>query len=90
MPPEFAFRWDKNRGIDVTGLDQYRAGEAIFSFFDIENINVHSLLFHTGYLTVKAINESGGKRDLYTLTYPNREVKESFVGHLQSLPEVPG
>lgn len=80
--PTFLLQLIKNQNADVTGLDEYRTGSAIFDSFDIENINVYSLLFQTGYLTIKAIRGSGGKRDLYTLSYPNIEVKESFLEHV--------
>lgn len=80
--PSFLTRMIKIHHIDVTSLDNYRAGEAIFEPFDIERINVYSLLFQAGYLTVKSIEEAGGNRNLYNLSYPNLEVKESFSEHL--------
>jgi Predicted AAA-ATPase/PD-(D/E)XK nuclease superfamily len=80
--PTFLLQLIKNHKIDVTNLDGYRTGGAIFDSFDIENMNIYSLLFQTGYLTIKTIKGSGGKRDLYTLAYPNLEVKESFLEHL--------
>lgn len=80
--PTFLLHLIKENKVDVTKLDGYRTGKAIFDSFDIENLNVYSLLFQTGYLTIKSIKGSGGKRDFYTLAYPNQEVKESFLEHL--------
>lgn len=39
-------------------------------------------MFYTGYLTIKSYDSSNG---LYTLGYPNREVRESFVNGLMEI-----
>ncbi len=44
--------------------------------FDIENLNLVSVLFQTGYLTVKSYNSL---LRVYELDYPNIEVKSAFV-----------
>ena len=54
-------------------------GEAAFDSFDIEHIDTYSLLFQTGYLTIKAIEDAFG---LFSLDYPNREVKDSMLQYL--------
>ena len=51
----------------------------IFEKFDIENIELISLLFQTGYLTVK---ELGERDNYYVLDYPNHEVRESMYQFL--------
>lgn len=57
------------------------------STFDTEHPNPGSLLFQTGYLTIKGTLDDG---DLYKLGYPNREVKESLVdGLLSAYREAP-
>jgi hypothetical protein len=51
-----------------------------FEKFDISTIgidNISSLLFQTGYLTIKERNEG-----TFILSYPNREVKTSFLQYL--------
>ncbi len=53
-------------------------GQAAFESFDLENIDTHSLLFQTGYLTIKSVESFG----LYVLDYPNREVKDSMLQYL--------
>jgi Predicted AAA-ATPase/PD-(D/E)XK nuclease superfamily len=47
----------------------------VFEQYDIQNIDLVSLLFQTGYLTVKSVNPMTGD---YVLDYPNKEVRESF------------
>ena len=54
------------------------------SSFDIENIPITTLLFQTGYLTIKTVlNEADGLN--YELSYPNFEVKTSLNRHLAGL-----
>ena len=50
-----------------------------FDSYDIEQLETEPLLFQTGYLTIKHIDKEYG---LYTLTYPNLEVKESMLSYL--------
>jgi hypothetical protein len=45
---------------------------------DYININTETLLFQTGYLTVKK-KDSSEDGVLYTLDFPNKEVKDSFL-----------
>ena len=37
-----------------------------------------TLLFQTGYLTISGIRDFGGTR-FYSLDFPNREIRESFL-----------
>jgi hypothetical protein len=52
-----------------------------FESFDIEHMEITSLLFQTGYLTIKGkdVTDDG---TIYQLSYPNKEVRESFLKHL--------
>jgi hypothetical protein len=47
--------------------------------FDIENLKIEPLLFQTGYLTI--VEENPLLRN-YTLSFPNLEVKESYLSSL--------
>lgn len=58
-------------------LDDVKVGETSFDNYDLENIGINPLLFQTGYLTIKSYD-----RGLYTLGYPNREVKDSMLQYL--------
>jgi hypothetical protein len=46
--------------------------------FDLDNLKVIPILFQTGYLTIK--NE--GMFNSYNLSFPNKEVKESYIRSL--------
>ncbi len=59
-------------------FDDTIAGQTLFDSYDIRNIDVVSLLFQTGYLTIKEIDEFG----LYRLGYPNKEVRDSMLDYL--------
>ncbi len=54
-----------------------KVGMTAFSSYDIDKLETVPLLFQTGYLTIKK-----KIRRLYTLGYPNLEVKESMLQHL--------
>jgi hypothetical protein len=52
-----------------------------FDSYDIENLDIAALLFQTGYLTVKKITIEDEEKT-YELSYPNHEVKNSFLTYL--------
>jgi Predicted AAA-ATPase/PD-(D/E)XK nuclease superfamily len=60
-------------------VENIYANNVMLGKFDIENMEIVSLLFHTGYLTIK-------ERDIMTgdmiLDYPNKEVRESMYQFL--------
>ncbi len=60
-------------------LDGMQVSETTFDSFDLENLQLEALLFQTGYLTIKAYE---ARRRLYTLGYPNLEVRESMMDYL--------
>ncbi|WP_170254630.1 ATP-binding protein [Phaeodactylibacter luteus] len=47
--------------------------------FDIENLKIEPLLFQTGYLTIVKEDSLFGE---YILSFPNKEVKESYLRNL--------
>ncbi len=57
-------------------LENVKATEEELKSFDVNNLNSKNILFQTGYLTFKSYNESRG---VYTLSYPNKEVKQSYL-----------
>ncbi|MEZ5039077.1 MAG: AAA family ATPase [Saprospiraceae bacterium] len=74
--PTFLIKLLKERMVYETG--ETEVGQVAFDGFDLENIDTISLLFQTGYLTIKAIAPLG----LYKLDYPNKEVKDSMLQYL--------
>jgi len=65
----------------IPELENISAGEEILWSFDIENINIETLLFQTGYLTIK------DKKNWfwwieYELKVPNKEILQSLNKYL--------
>jgi hypothetical protein len=79
--PTFLTRLIKSREIDLMELENLPVNSYIFESYDIENLEIPALLFQTGYLTVKKITVKGEK-ETYHLSYPNQEVRDSFLTHL--------
>jgi hypothetical protein len=70
----------KKTGASIDRYERMSVNENFFEKFDIGTIgidNISSLLFQTGYLTIKEI-----KDDIYMLSYPNREVRTAFLQYL--------
>ena len=65
----------------VYDVENIQMGELGLSTFEPGRADSSSLLFQTGYLTIKDISPSG---QVFTLGFPNREVKNSFLDGLLS------
>jgi len=90
---EFLFKIIKQRNFELPYLYKRYYTEEILEKFDIlsynfentslviEYISIEALMLQTGYLTIKEI-EKIGAREVYTLDYPNREVREAFNNEL--------
>ncbi|MCS6796873.1 MAG: AAA family ATPase, partial [Raineya sp.] len=62
----------------VYDLRNLKATFALINNFDIDKLNLETLLFQTGYLTISEID----KFDRYILNYPNKEVEQSLLQYL--------
>ena len=60
---------------------QQQVSAASFDAYQLDELETTALLFQTGYLTIKAYDSNV---QLYTLDYPNREVKDSMLSYLIS------
>ncbi|MCP5046551.1 MAG: AAA family ATPase, partial [bacterium] len=72
--PTFLINHIRSRNKNIAELENVKVDDSIFESYDIDNLEVVSLLFQTGYLTIKGITLAG-VRPFYTLSYPNLEVK---------------
>jgi hypothetical protein len=71
----------KNTKFDTTQFENKQVSKILFDSYTLENLNIFTLLFQTGYLTITDIDTE----DLfieYTLNYPNNEVKQAFTTYL--------
>ncbi len=70
-------------------LTRITAGEELLTSFDIENMNLITMLFQTGYLTIKEIRTLGHLRQ-YILDFPNLEVSAALNNSLLSIFKLEG
>ena len=75
--PTFLFRMMMDRSVSPMELENRTTDARQLSRFDVDAIGIEALLFQTGYLTITA-EERRGPRTLYTLDYPNFEVRQSL------------
>jgi len=72
--PTFLMKLCKeNKNYDIS---QVKLKAFSLSNFDIENLQVMPILFQTGYLTLSKYDDV---LDIYTLDYPNDEVRSSYL-----------
>ena len=72
--PAFLIEHLKAHGVGPLDLDGRVASSDLLSAFDVEHISPEALLFQTGYLTILG-EETAGNEVLYSLGYPNLEVR---------------
>ena len=75
--PTFLINLLKER--NAYNFDEIKINRNLFDNYDLDNLETRSLLFQTGYLTIKEIDASN---NTYTLGYPNQEVMEAMLTHL--------
>ncbi len=71
--PAFLLNLLQQQQFDLKDLTEFAIGDNAFAASDPQDINILSVFVQTGYLTIKAYNDP-----LYTLDFPNYEVKKSF------------
>jgi len=76
--PTFLVNFIRDKGLNANEIEQRKVDSIFFDKFDISKIDIISLMFQTGYLTIKDKDEDG----FFTLDYPNEEVRTSFSSHL--------
>ncbi len=60
-------------------LNDIAATESQLDYLDFDSSDPIPLLYQTGYLTISSYDQ---ETDIYTLSYPNREVEEGFLNYL--------
>jgi hypothetical protein len=76
--PSFLIKLLKENQYYIPSLELFEAGEGLLGSFEIEHLEPETLLFQTGYLTIKE-EISLGSRTSYLLGFPNLEVRMSFT-----------
>lgn len=76
--PSFLVDVLKQRGVFTPALDRWETEYELINQFDVDDMTTEGLLFQTGYLTIKSIEEPMVGYRQFTLGFPNREVEASL------------
>lgn len=76
--PSFLINLVKKYDYPIQDFECAQLNELEMTSFDVDSIPIIPIFFQTGYLTVKAYDPDTKN---YTLDYPNKEVKLSFLTH---------
>ena len=79
--PSFLIKLFNEQPYNLAEFENLEVGEEILESFDIENISFETVMFQSGYLTIKK-QEYFGSNLIYTLAFPNMEVKKSFNDYI--------
>ena len=79
--PTFLMKLIQERQYSALEIESIQTSEAIIGSFDVDMIELETLLFQTGYLTIKHHEIILGNT-VFRLGYPNAEVKISFTAYL--------
>jgi hypothetical protein len=79
--PSFLVRLMQQNRYFLPDLEGIEVGEELLSSFELEAIEPVTLLFQSGYLTIKATDFRRGKT-MFRLGFPNQEVKIAFTDYL--------
>ena len=86
--PRFLVELIKKNNYFIPKFNGLQVNKSLVNSFDLENLNLETILFQTGYLTIKRLlplDVGFG----YELGFPNREVQTSFNDYiLQSVTSV--
>lgn len=77
--PSFLIRYLMRGGYRLDNITRNKVSTAVLKGVNSERPNAITLLYQTGYLTIKDYDKAS---KLYTLGYPNKEVEDSFMGSL--------
>ena len=80
--PTFLIDLLVQRGIFTPDLERRQSSMELLSAFDVEHIHPDALMFQAGYLTIQDVQQPVLGLWVYTLCYPNFEVKSSLNGAL--------
>ena len=79
--PSFLVQLIRERHIATPTLTNLSSDEELLSSFEVEHITLEALMFQSGYLTIKSVENIEGN-EFYELGYPNLEVYQSLNNSL--------
>jgi len=79
--PSFLIKLFKTNSYNLAKFENLKVGKEQIESFDIEDISLETVMFQSGYLTIKE-QIARRNRIQYILTFPNLETKMSFNNYL--------
>ena len=79
--PTFLMQMIRNAKLNPLEFEHLEVSDSVIVATEIERLDPISLMFQTGYLTIKRI-ENNPRGTLYALGYPNEEVRQAFSSGL--------
>jgi hypothetical protein len=79
--PSFLIQLFKETEYNLIEFENLEVDKRLLESFDIEYISLETVMFQSGYLTIKEV-EKLGNNTIYHLYFPNREVKQSFNDYI--------
>ena len=79
VTPTFLINLLRQEHYEFPEIEAIYVSRSMFSTFDLDDLVPEALLFQTGYVTIRDI-----QNNVYTLGYPNTEVKSAFSESLNS------
>ncbi|MCP4396928.1 MAG: ATP-binding protein [bacterium] len=68
--PTFLINMLTRQHFRIPNIDRIQVSQSMFTTFELERLSSEALLFQTGYITIKDVQQQ-----IYWLGYPNQEVK---------------
>ena len=79
--PSFLIKLFQKEGYNLAKLENLKVKKSLLNTFDIDKLNLETVMFQSGYLTIKQQVKKRKKIE-YILDYPNFETKISFNDYL--------
>jgi len=79
--PSFLVKLFKQNDYNLAKFENLEVSEEMLDSFDIDDISLETVMFQSGYLTIREIEEMGDNT-FYYLSFPNNEVKKSFNDYI--------
>ncbi len=79
--PSFLIKLFEKKAYNLAEFENLQVPKSLLNAFNIEQINLETVMFQSGYLTIKKVVEKRNRIE-YVLTYPNLETKMSFNDYL--------
>ncbi len=77
--PAFLIKLIQQKNYDIQSIATLRVPAIAFGAYEVDDLRVESLLYQTGYVTIKHYD---AQNLLYLLGYPNYEVEQAFLEYL--------